>query len=270
MFLVRVVPVHAYGIASTVRPRDLVEAIEGRTDPSVKVTKTHAVIRHAGDAYVVVHDFGAVVFFDVNAEERERTLARVLAKLGPEPHPPLLDDYVLEVREGASPEVTFDRAVVPDLDISVVELVSLVLAQSVAMDYYEEDVVEMTKSVDRLSERLAATGRLAGRERPLLRFVGGAMVTRTQVLTTLSLLDAPPITWEREDYDRLYRALRKTFEIDDRYRTLEHKLRMVQDNLALIVDLVQHRRATLLEIVVVLLILIEVLLAVYERIGHRR
>jgi len=40
---------------------------------------------------------------------------------------------------------------------------------------------------------------------------------------------------------------------------------MVQDNLALVVDLVQHRRAALLELVVVILILMELVLAIYER-----
>jgi len=262
---VRVVPVHAYGIAATLRPKEIVELIDGGPERALKVTKTHAVFRHTQDSWIVVHDFGAIVFFDVPQADRDDVLARVIAKVGPEPHPPLLDDYLLEVKSGSAPEVTFDRATVPDLAPPVLELVSLVLAQSVAMDYYEEDVAEMTGRVDQLAVHLATRGKLAGRERLILRFIGSTMVTRTQILTTLSLLDAPSSTWEREDYDRLYRALRVTFEIDDRYRTLEHKLRMVQDNLALVVDLVQHRRAALLELVVVILILMELVLAIYER-----
>ena len=261
----RVVPVHAYGIAATLRPKEIVDHIGAGPDDAVKVTKTHAVVRRGRESWMVIHDFGAIVFFDVPQADRDQVLARVIGRVGPEPHPPLLDDYLLEVKPGSVPQVSFDRAVVPDLDTPVLELVSLVLAQSVAMDYYEEDVGDMTGRVDQLANHLATRGRLAGRERLVLRFIGNTMVTRTQILTTLSLLDAPSITWEREDYDRLYRALRLTFEIEDRYRTLEHKLRMVQDNLALIVDLVQHRRAAILETMVVILILLELVLAVFER-----
>ncbi|GAC1351920.1 MAG: hypothetical protein NVS3B20_05190 [Polyangiales bacterium] len=263
----RVVTVHALGIAATLRPKEVVAVVAAPGDP-VKLTKTHALVRR-GDACIVIYDFGAVVFFDVDQHDRERVLARILEKVGPEPHPPLLDDYLVEVREGANPEVTFDRAVVPDLETPVVELLSLVLAQSVAMDYYDEDIVELFRRVDRMAATLAVKGSLSGRARELNRFVGNILVTRNQILTTVSLLDAPSITWEREVYDRLYRALRTTFEIEDRYRTVEHKLRIIQDNLDIIVDLVQHRRAAFLEVTVVVLIAFELALAIYEHFLRR-
>jgi uncharacterized Rmd1/YagE family protein len=94
--------------------------------------------------------------------------------------------------------------------------------------------------------------------------VGLGMSTRNQVVYTLSLLDAPDLTWENERLDRLYRGLRATFEIEDRYRALDHKLTMLQDNLELLVDLAQHRRTFLLEVGVIGLIALEVLLFVWQ------
>jgi uncharacterized Rmd1/YagE family protein len=266
----RSVSVHAYGIASTLRPRDAAGWIGGAgdaADGASKITKTLALLHQGGDRYTVIYDFGAVVFFfDVPQRERELAMTQLLARCGPEPRAPFVDDFLVEVRPEAPgrSEVTFDRATVRELDAPTVELVSLVLAQSVGMDYYEDDVDGLFKRVGELSSALEAKGRLRGPARVLNRFVGSILTTRNQILTTLSLLDAPPITWEREASDRLYRELRGAFEIEDRHTALELKLKLIQENLEIIVDLAQHRRALQLEVTVVVLILVEVAIGVFE------
>lgn len=226
--------------------------------------------RHEGDHFIVVYDFGAIVFFDCTKAEREEFMTKLLASLPPEPHPPLLDDYLIEVRPGAESVVTFDRAVVSNLDTHVVELISLTLAQSVAMDYYEEDVRAAYGRVEEFANTLAARGKIRLSERAINQFVGSILGVRNQIAMTLSLLDAPLATWEREAYDKLYRSLRVAFEIDDRYRTVEHKIQLIQQNLEIFVDLVQYRRSQLLELTVIVLIAFEVVLALAEKLLFRK
>lgn len=268
----RVVPVFALGIAATLRPRDVATLFgwgpAASDDPlgadRYRVTKTLALARFEGDRYVVIHDFGAVVFFDFSKDERDEFLAKLLASLPPEPHPPLIEDYLVEVRPGADASVKFDRVVVPSLDPTIVELLSLIVAQSVAMDYYEEDVHAAYARVEGFAAHLGERGRIDLSTRELNRFVGSVLAVRNQIAMTLSLLDEPPETWERELYDRLYRALRSAFEIEDRHQTLEYKLRLIQENLGILVNLAQSRRGHLLEIVVILLIAFEIMLTLFE------
>ena len=259
----RVVPVYAYGLAGTLRPREVVSCLGDASN--VRVTKTLAIAAHGGDRFVVVHDFGAVVFFGMEADARDACVQKILEKAPPEPHAPLVDDFLVEVEEGAAPSSSFDRARVPELDLAIVEIISLALAQSVAMDYYDQDVEEMFARVNALSMRIAEQGRVSGSTRELTRFIGSTLVARNQIEMTLSLLDAPSVTWEREVYDRLHRAMRGSFEIEDRHRTLQHKLGVVQDDLSIIVDLVQSRRSWVLEIVVVVLIAFELIMGFVRR-----
>lgn len=254
--------VHAYGIASTVRPAELLEALD--VGAIERLGKTHARARIDGGV-LVVFDFGAFVFFDVDDARRADVLRAVLAKVGPEPHAPLSDDYRIEVDAGRRPEVTFDCAIVPALDDAVTEIVALVLAQSVSLDYYDEDVEALFRRVGALSALLAEKGTLPGPAADVRKTVGAILVTRGQIVGSLSLLDAPPQTWEDERLDRLYRAMRSTFEIPDRYATFQDKLSLVQQNLLIIVDLMQHRRAQMLELVVVLLIAVELLIGLLGR-----
>lgn len=165
------------------------------------------------------------------------------------------------------PQATFDRATVGSLDPGTLEVVALVLAQSVAMDYYEEDVQALHLDVETLATELSELGRTRRGQRELSRHVGRMLRTRNQIVMTLSLLDAPADTWEEEPLDRLHRAMRAAFEIDDRYRTLDQKMRLLQDNLEVVIGLAQHRRSAQLEVVVIALIALEIVLAIFERMG---
>jgi uncharacterized Rmd1/YagE family protein len=273
--IVRTVPVHAFGIAATLRPREVAalfgwQPTESSPEGRYRITKTFALARHEGGHYIIVHDFGAIVFFDCSEEERDSFMEKLLRSLPPEPHPPLIEDYLVEVREGADVAVNFDRAVIPTLDASVVELMSLILAQSVVMDYYEEDVRAMYARVEQFANRLSERGSITESEKALNKFVGSTLAVRNQIAMTLSLLDAPGATWEREVYDRLYRNLGHAFEIEDRYRTLEHKIRLIQDNLEIVVDLAQYRRGKILEMTIIVLIAFEIVLALFEKFVFRK
>jgi uncharacterized Rmd1/YagE family protein len=257
--------VHAYAIASTVAPRNLDSLFPAELE-RVKVAKTHVVVRFSEARWAVAHDFGALVFVDVPDADRQRTLDRLVGKVTSESRPPLAETFSIDLKPGVAPSVHFDRVVLDVLDARTVEVLSLVIAQSTGMEYYENDVDELVGEIERISIRLADQGRFRARSRELLSFVGRGMAMRTRVIHTLALLDAPAITWEDERLDRLHHDLQTSFAIEDRYRALDHKLRMIQDNLELLVDLTRHSRSITLEFAVFLLIAIELALVVA---GHR-
>lgn len=270
----RVVPVHAFGIAATLRPRDLATQLgwipTDADDTRYRMTKTFAMARHDPDHWVVLFDFGAVVFFDCGKDERDAFMTKLLALLPPEPHPPLVEDYLVELREGASPSVAFDRVIVPEIDPTIVELLSVIVAQSVAIDYYEEDVRAIYRRVEQFTANLADRGSLRLPARDVNRIVGNVLAVRNQIGMTLSLVDEPPATWEREVYDRLYRALRNAFEIEDRHRAIEYKLQLIQQNLEIVVNLLQTRRGQVLEVTIILLIAFEIALTLLDKFVLRK
>jgi len=267
----RSIPIRAYSFASTLAPKDLAAMLE-KASKNVRTTKTQVVAEcgtEAAPAWIIGYDFGAVVFAAVDDATRDAVLDAIVKRVGPEPHPPIQENVLIDVVADEKPAVRFDRVVVREIDRRTVELVALVAAQSAAMEYYEEDVDQVLARLNKLSESLAETGKLTARTRELLRFVGSGMSTHNQVVFTLSLLDTPQLAWEDEALDRIYGGLRTQFEIADRFRALDLKLRMIQDNFALFVELTQERRNYWLEFTVAVLVALEVVLFVYE-IFYRR
>lgn len=253
--------VEAFAIAGTVLPKSA-EALFAPEAQRVKISKTTVIVRYAADSWAVAHDFGVLVFIGVPAGEKQRVLDRLLAATGDAKQPTVLESFLIELSPGSVPAVQFDRVLLPELDARSVELVALAIGQSVGMEYYEDSIDQLVNELEHIARKLANTGRFRSRNRQLLSFIGRGMTTRTQVVHTLSLLDAPALAWDNEALDRLYGNLRLSFAIEDRYRAFDQKLRMIQDNLELLVDLSQHKRSVWLEVAVIVLIAMEMVLAI--------
>ncbi len=254
------VAVYAYGFAGTFRLRELVSAFAPVA--TARVEKDRLIADYPA-GYALAYKFGAVVFVGVDTAERQRVVAAISERLAGEPHPPLTEDFLIETGS-ATFDVRFDRVLVPELNLPIVDTVALVLAQSVAIDYYAEDVAEIEAETERIAVQLRKDGRIRGRLRQRIRFIGHCIETRNAVISTLALFDKPDATWENEQLDRLWTGLYRMLELDDRSRALEAKLRMFQDNLVVLVDLTRQRYTLTLEAIVAVLILLEVAIMVWQ------
>ena len=254
----RVLSAKAYSYASRFNLKDAAahfpEPVRCRTK------KTQLVVEWPDGSAAFAFDFGALVFVDVAKGVRDQVLAAFDRALPKEPHPPLEESFLIEHRPGAPIEIQieFDRVVVPDLGPSTLEVIATVLAQSVSLDYYDEDAQAI---LDRLAETAAVVakkGRPLGRTRDLVRFAGAAMAFQVEIVGALSLLDKPDLTWDDERADRLHDKLRYHLEITERYRALEAKLVTIRETLQSLLQLSSERRMFIVEVAVLILIVIEV------------
>jgi uncharacterized Rmd1/YagE family protein len=259
-----VLPVNAYGFASTFKLRDL-EAVFAEL-AEARVTKDQLVAKLGENSWMLAYDFGGVVFIGVEPTAQQRIIGNIGRKLMGEKHAPMTEDFLIET-DAPAYEVRFDRVMVPKLNLEVADIVALVLAQSVAMDYYDRDVLEIEEVTDRIAEELRERGKLHRGVRDLTQFIGLCIATRNDIISTLALFDKPDSTWENEQLDRLWNGLYRMLELDDRYRTLEAKLRMFQDNLVVLVDLARQRHTLALEVTVAVLILMEMLIMLWQILG---
>ena len=160
--------------------------------------------------------------------------------------------------------VDFDYIRLKDLSPEKVLLIFMVAAQSVAIGHLERGVDEAMHRFDRVHRGLAERGKLCVGTREILRIIGTAGSTINFIIDKLSLLDKPDITWEEQDAERLYAALRKAFELEDRFGALRFKIDFLRDSSENVLDVLQDRKSALLEWVVIALIAMEIVLFVYQ------
>jgi required for meiotic nuclear division protein 1 len=215
---------------------------------------------------IFVFPFGAVVSYDLPPERREAELARLFSMGLKLTAQVIREDYSVLEDPSFSTGIVDGTLRVNRLTPARAGIVSLIVAQSAAMEYYERIVDRLFTRTATFVERLERRGTVSLRTRPLHRFIGEAISTRSEVLSVLHLLDKPDAAWDDPEMDRIYGDLRAEFDLVDRYRALEVKLRGVQEALELLAEVARDERVLLLEVIVVILILLEV---VMPTLGYR-
>jgi uncharacterized Rmd1/YagE family protein len=226
--------------------------------PEARITP-HELYLPVDSGAIYIYPFGAVVTHDLPPEKREEALAR-LRRFGPSQVTTqvIREDYTVVEAPGQTIGI-FDGALRVDrFTAARAGIVALTVAQSAAMEYYERLVEQLFARTGVLVERLERRGTVTFLIRPLNRFIGEAIATRSEVLLVLHLLDKPDAAWEDPAMDRIYDDLRAEFDLVDRYAALESKLRSIQEALQLLLEVGRDRRLVLLEVAIVVLILAEI------------
>lgn len=227
--------------------------------PKARITARDLYLPIDSGGAFYIYGFGAIVALDISAQRREAEIQR-LRRLVPSLTARVVrEDYVVCEDPAAHTGIAEGMLRLDRLTPARAGIVALTVAQSAAMEYYEnlvDDLFVRTRSfVDTLERR----GTVPFTTRPLHRFIGQAITSRSEVLSILHLLDKPDETWDDSAMDRIYKDLRGEFDLGDRYAALEHKLSSIQESLQLLVEVARDRRLLVLELAVVVLILLELI-----------
>lgn len=80
----------------------------------------------------------------------------------------------------------------------------------------------------------------------------------------VEVVDKPELLWEHPALERFYERLLDEFEIRERHVALERKLELVSRTAQTVLELLQARRSFRLEWYVVLLILLEIIISLFQ------
>jgi uncharacterized Rmd1/YagE family protein len=100
----------------------------------------------------------------------------------------------------------------------------------------------------------------------LTRYIGKTLLLKNRITENLYIFDAPPETWDDENLNKINNELKRTFDLQERFRNIQEGLNIVRDNLELFRAMLQYRNSNMLEWVVLILILVEVLDIFWEKI----
>lgn len=240
------------------------KAIDRLFDDKAIRRSANSLVYQVGDkSFFFIYRFGSVIFFNMSAEAREGVLNRLKSLIGEKPDIVISEEFAVEVG-GSEIEVDFDLATIDELSVETLDILSLVLAQSTALEYFEIAVDRMLGESSDIGHSLARRGRLERSEKNIKKFIGQCISTKQVLVASLYLLDKPDEIWNDEKLDKLYRESVDMFELRERYKTVDYKLRMIQENLELIADLLQYRHANFLEWAIIVLIAIEIVLFVFQ------
>jgi len=234
------------------------------TDKVVYTSPQEIVFQLGDTKYLFVFRFGSIVFFGFTGDEMDKELQKIKEALGSGVSNPTSENYQIVVGDTGN-RVEFEYAEIKKMGIEQLRLAAVSIAQSAGVEYYELMTEQLLFETARLMEKLSKVGTVPLQTRPLLKIIGSIAATRQNIISNLSILDPPEETWKSKELEKLHRDLQGNFDIDTRFRTLDRKMSLIQDNLEILSGLVASRRSTLLETMIVFLIVLEIILALMHR-----
>lgn len=220
------------------------------------------------DQYIYVFKYGAVCFMNYDPVRTSEFLQLIKPYCKNLFEHSLTDEFLI-VTGSRELRVGFNQIDVPSASIDVLRLVMLNVAQSVALDYYEEQTTKLLEETNQFTQSLETKGRLNLSGKKLKKYIGRTLLLRNRIAENIYVFDSPPETWEDEQLNKIDSDLKRTFDLQVRVRSIHEGLNIVRDNLELFRGLLQHRNSSILEWIIIILILVEVLdLFITKLFGH--
>lgn len=218
----------------------------------------------ATDQYIYIFKYGVVSFFNFNQPEINTTI-KFIRTFCRNTFSTLINDE-LSVQTGSEEnKIGYNKIEIITPDPETVRMIMLNVSQSVALDHYTDQTDKLLEETNNYTLLLEKKGRLVLSRRNLKKHIGKTLLLKNKIAENLYIFDSPPETWEDEKLDKLNRELSKNLEIQERFRSVANGLGIVKENLELFRDLLQYRNSTFLEWIVIILIAIEVINFLVEK-----
>ncbi len=215
--------------------------------------------------FIYVFKYGVVCF--LNHSEVE--MSGFLQLISPFSRNPLKDRLSDEFEiETDAPKIHlgFNKVSITEHDTEMLRLIMMHVSQSVALDHFEILTNKLLEETNSHTQALEVKGKLDLSGLNLKRYIGKTLNLKNRIAENLYIFDSPEETWEDENLSKLDLGLKKTFDLQSRFRTIEEGLAIVKENLELFKDLLQYRKSMTLEWVIIILIAVEVLNLFVEKI----
>lgn len=224
-----------------------------------------SLIKNTQDKWIYIYHFGSIVFINMDTNEIQLMLnhfkkIEISLKNSSEAFE---DEYRLEVDE------KYEYALYNDLMTSdkfmpyYIDTISLVLAKSISLKRIETGTDRLLDSVEGIIN-LLDKGKFNISEKEITKTSAKVLRFKYNTISYLMLLDKPKSAWANEDIENFFVELTVLFDLENRYRIITHKTSILQDITDVFSSLTHERKATKLEIMVIVLILFELLISIIE------
>jgi uncharacterized Rmd1/YagE family protein len=222
-------------------------------------------------SYVAIYRFGSVIFFNVSPRI-QKTMLQAIKKHALEPLAQGLeqkDTFIVCVMPNVPrSQVTSEHCIVPNLNMNAVAVISEVMAQSVALESYNEIVDSLLEKFAILNSTISRTNKMDLDKKMLFSKIAQNNRIFIDLISKIRIKKRNQIAWDQMEFEVIHSGMTREFDIDDRFELIQFKLDLIQQNSKLFLEVIQHQKSASLEWVIVVLIGFECGLMILEMTGQ--
>jgi uncharacterized Rmd1/YagE family protein len=219
----------------------------------------------AGDrGCAVLFRYGAAVLFGLDPIEEASFLTYLKPMVAESFAAPETEEVVLMQDEAAGGRVENGTIWLHEFNIKRFQIVADVLAKSIVLAHYEGGTAKIFDQIEPFADSLQRTTRDERWGKELLRQLGRTLTIQHKIVGRVEIIDKPELLWDSPDLERLYLRLENEYEIRERHLALERKLDLISRTAETVLDLLQHNTGLRMEWYVVILIVVEIMLSLFD------
>jgi uncharacterized Rmd1/YagE family protein len=248
-----------------VKARYLGRRLDTRGSARARRAVSHAVVRRVGEGLAVLFPYGVVVSVGLSEAEDDALLTSLRGSLDEPFASPVVDDVFVSNADNRTEGLDEDGDLwVEELGEERLAVVADVLAKSVVLDHFEQSIGRVYDQIHPLAVATEKSGHTGRRARDLVRLIGHAMLVRQETVWRVEVEEKPDTVWDRPDLDRLWVRLSEAYELRERHTALGRKLELLSQNASMLLEVLQNNRTLRVEWYIVLLIVCEIGLTLFE------
>jgi required for meiotic nuclear division protein 1 len=216
------------------------------------------------EQFIYIFKYGVVCFYNMDPVRTSEFLKLIASYCKGRFEESMSEEFLLETncREN---RIGYNKIEVVNADVEIIRLVMLNVSQSVALDYYYDQTSRLLEETNFHTQNLERKGRLDISGINLKKYIGKTLYLKNRIAENLYIFDSMPETWEDETLNKIDVDLKRTFDLQERFRNISEGLQIIRDNLDLFKDLLQYRQSNMLEWIIIALIMVEVLNLFFDK-----
>jgi len=230
----------------------------------IRIIKGALLIEDA-DTWSVIFAYGAVVHWNVSAEEQSK-LHQVLLRHAENPLATIEEDNFTFALDCPGTRIIEDHIEIESSDPILLFSLSQGMAQSIKLASFETNAFTTINNTSYIPRSLAENGRIKLSRRNIAKIRGQLFLTKSDIVLNYDLLDTPDFFWEYPEYEAFYSITAKYLEIAPRTEVLSKKLETIHELFEMLADEQKHRHSIILEWIIIWLIVFEIIMALYDKV----
>jgi uncharacterized Rmd1/YagE family protein len=222
-------------------------------------------IRIGKSGVAVLFRYGVAVLIGLSQQDESGFLQRLTPRIGGKLERVEEEAAIIAVTSETEDQVQAGGPIqLRDMSLERLLVIADVLAKSVVLAHDEREVAKVFEVIEPFSKELADHGRTRRSRKGMLKLLGNALLVQHRVSGRIAVAEKPDALWDRPDLERLYARLEDEYELKERVDALNRKLAVVAETANTLADIIDTRRSLRLEVIIVLLIAVEIVIAFYQ------
>jgi len=205
------------------------------------------------DKYLIIYSFGVYVLVGIEGKEANQLIKRFKK----------ITDYTDKFQA----EETYD--INSNDSITTIRISSLCLAQSVALEFWENTIESVLDKTLIYSKALSKDGKYPTNRTDIIKFIGFCMNVRQEILSNIYVSGTlPDEAWDDPKLEKLFLKLKDIFDIEPRFRSINLSLDSIKSSNEILLELITNNKNVKLEWLIIILIAAELIISLVGKVFH--